>query len=145
MCPQSLPTADFVSSPGVTSRPSPAPDSPLSPLPPPHSHPSGSPCVGLGRPTLNTLLDHKYFICLCLGFFGHCHLCVSSPSVQWGSNSASSAFLQAPPRTRSYLQLSAAFTWLSPEMAHTLHLAAGAHLPVPPLRRRALSDWSSHH
>lgn len=134
-----FPIADFAVSLGVTSRYSPASDTPLSWLSPPCSHPSSSPRVGLGSSTFKALLDHKSFVSHCLGVLGHCHQCVSLSSVQRGSNSAWSVFLRVTPQTRPYLQLWAELTWLSLEEDHPPHLKSGSHLTAPPL-----SDWSSH-
>lgn len=96
--------------------------------------------MGLEKPTFKGLLHHHFFQCCCWGAFSHCHLHVSSPSVQLGRNSTSSVFPQAFLRSRCYIQLWAVPTWLSLEMAHSPHLTAGSHHPVPPLWRCAPTD-----
>lgn len=58
-----------------------APDSPPSLLPSCCSHLS---CMGPGTPMLKVWINHNFLACHYGYFFGHCHMCVSSPSVQWG-------------------------------------------------------------
>lgn len=64
-------------------------------------------------------------------FFGRHHMCVSSPSVQWGCQSACSILTQEPLRRNHSLQLWPELTWLSSEMVHAEHLSADSHLSVP--------------
>lgn len=118
-------------------------DSPLSLFSTPCSPHSSSPCMGLERSVFKPCLTIIFLFAVSWGFFIQCHLCMSSPFVQLGSNAACSIFLWAPLTTRCYLQLWAVFTWLSPKMTHSLHLTAGSHLSVPP--SGDMPGWTGHH